>query len=122
MTPRDTAEPAKPEAQEPEHTPEPWGMETREAGIWITGPTGEHIALVVLPKRRVSAANARRIGACVNALRGLKTSDIEAGVVGELVEALKAAQHRIDPNLPYAEDIEAQLASVLARLGEGGGR
>jgi hypothetical protein len=58
----------------------------------------------------------------VNALRGLKTSDIEAGVVGELVEALKAAQHRIDPNLPYAEDIEAQLASVLARLGEGGGR
>lgn len=24
MTPRDTAEPAKPEAQEPEHTKEPW--------------------------------------------------------------------------------------------------
>jgi hypothetical protein len=97
MTPRDTAEPAKPEAQEPG----PWTYSPQkgtpghcfQAQVW--GPDGETVlALEPTSDPAVATERARRICATWNALCGLKTSDIEAGVVGDLRQALEACAEK----------------------------
>ena len=109
-------EPAKPEAQEPEHTPGRVEVLEGSAGMVYTvgspyghGPmhiadmrgwghlTGQGACRFTAEKAAaIQDANARRWAASWNALLDLKTSDVEAGVVGDLVEAAKAL-------LKYAE-------------------
>lgn len=101
-----------------QHTPEPWRIEdgcivaswstsypaTASDGREFLHPTGL-IALVYGPgaapaQPGSNLANMRRIVAAVNACRGILTEALEAGVVGELVEALRDARDVIDAVAP----------------------
>ena len=89
-----------------DHTKEPWVIRNG----CIFSDQRMH-AIVVLGTNKVDTANAKRIGACVNALAGIPNSALEEGVVREMIEMLK----RIDKSGGYVVDID-DLEQLLAKL------
>lgn len=71
----------------PNHTPEPWyeGHSSSGQGIVISENDGKSIAVTYDDK------DASRIVACVNACTGIPTEALEAGVIGEVKDALQHA-------------------------------
>lgn len=59
------------------HTPEPWLVDKDENGIYIVESDGNRAIAKVLHGRKDADAVARRIVACVNACRGVKTENLE---------------------------------------------
>jgi hypothetical protein len=129
-----------------EHTKEPWKVfeeySGHEFGLrTILGPDGEDIIEVdnngcasdPSPDYiSLGVGNAYRIVACVNALAGIPTSEIEVGIVGEMREALKFYANEGNylcgaPMTPYVDgapdptkpkyDKGLIARTILARLG-----
>lgn len=113
------------------HTPGPWQIVLYGDGdsLVICAPNADwRICFMATPGESPNAmsiirANARRIVACVNALEGISTADIEAGVVKELVEALKTKRDYISDAangaLTYEDSgdgFKAMAAEDLARI------
>lgn len=77
-----------------EHTPEPWHVDSR---IHIKSENGWRVATVNVPNGSIGSwgvspsDNARRIVACVNALAGISTEDIQALPQGELARLIQEA-------------------------------
>lgn len=79
------------------HTKEPWTVVEHswsDTSIVAGGRTVARLSIEDEANRKtqaalevVMAADARRITACVNALRGIPTAALEAGAVGALIEA-----------------------------------
>ena len=75
------------------HTPTPWRLNAGNE-IQIMGATQRTVARAECGgmsgiKLAEAEANARRIVASVNATAGISVEALEAGVIGELVEALE---------------------------------
>lgn len=87
-----TDPPSKRRPRMSKHTPEPWEIEvvegenTRCDEIWNNIVKKFICKCCSDPFDEESQANAHRIVACVNALEGFSTEDLEAGIVGEMVE------------------------------------
>lgn len=74
------------------HTQEPWMLGARyPESHWIdvVSQTDERGLPFVSCKHHDEEANARRIVASVNATAGIPVEALEAGAIGELVEALR---------------------------------
>lgn len=83
-----------------------WGNNDEYSGDFIVTQTG----LYTTPHDEEVRANADRIVACVNALKGFSTPDLEAGIVGEMVELLgriKGAKYKTFDN-----EIETLLSKI----------
>jgi len=68
------------------HTKEPWEFDG-SGGRWSL-LQGDHEADIGELGSAYSAANARRIVACVNACAGLSTEALESGALADLVKAV----------------------------------
>ena len=70
---------------ETKHTPEPWKLETLASSLRITkaefADINDDIFVLGDCHDAQRYANARRIVACVNRLKGFSTDDIESGKV-----------------------------------------
>lgn len=90
------------------HTPEPWVVDDE---IFVDGPDGKSIFGGASTQRsdEECAANADRIAACVNALKGIPTEAIEGGVIKDLLDAAEAA---------YDDYGERGVAHIWMPLGE----
>ena len=87
------------------HTLEPWSVNpNNETEVWCgsgkfdadknrLGFGFDGYFLPGLDGEAECTENAHRIVACVNALAGIPTEAIKVGVVSNVIEALKAAQH-----------------------------
>lgn len=62
--------------------------------------------------KEVALANAARIVACVNALKDFSTSDLEAGIVGEMVRIIKEVLVYHETH-DYDEEMEPELVRSL---------
>ena len=78
-----------------EHTPEPWKLNylgSCAAGVGIETEDDEVVSVTCSScqgdDERLSAANARRIVACVNACAGISTEALECRANGEVKAAL----------------------------------
>jgi len=93
-----------------DHTKEPWVIRNG----CIFSDQRMH-AIVVLGTNKVDTANAKRIGACVNALAGIPNSALEAGIIKEMVETLGKSSQALRlyrPESPTAESIDNLLAKL----------
>lgn len=99
------------------HTPEPWYYVTGKTGLHhvethIDNPHGAGVPVCSIPKSR--EADAARIVACVNALRGLDVAKVEA-----LLEAVRAwAVNCDDESMMRSMEAEQALADSI-RAGGG---
>lgn len=119
------------------HTAEPWGVHDYDdatilvRSIWtkINKPGessgygsghGLHIANLKhqgdnpCVSKEVALANAHRIVACVNALKGFSTSDLEAGVVGEMVDILTL----LDGSDSLTHNFHGRIRGILSKIKE----
>ena len=86
---------------EGKHTPEPWtvcpGDEMSSPGI--DGPNGEAVVWWTSSQHDEGIPNhadAYRIAAAVNACDGIPTKELEAGVVADMLEALRFLRDNYD--------------------------
>ena len=104
------------------HTPGPWVLHDYAGGSWRRwGVTSEHSLEAVA--RFTKKADARRAVAAVNACEGISTDALEAGVLGELVAALREVDRMVGEatNAPATADrwldrIEETAREALAKL------
>jgi hypothetical protein len=74
-----------------EHSKVPWmtGYDGH-GGMHLTAADGSHVGYLSLKGKGEQEANARRVVACVNAMEGVPTEDVEAGVPKSTVRKLAA--------------------------------
>ena len=108
------------------HTPTPWTI-NKEAnrGRSIDGGKHAEIAtcwLCVGSTGKEMEANAARIVACVNACDGISNEALDAGVIAELVQALKIARGYVKDTSngldisEYTEMAKEDLAEIDAAI------
>lgn len=102
------------------HTPEPWLFSPDGAAVF-SGSRDNPVATAAAPTALQRSADARRIAACVNALAGVPTADLEAGLVAELVGVVEAFVWGVSLEAGLRHDrawagLLANARAVLARL------
>lgn len=93
------------------HTPEPWGVYQDASGdVFVSsGETSFHIAEIGTEDEESVIADARRIVACVNACRGMKTKDLEnQAMLGETL------LDRFELMKSETEQVKRKLDELLA--------
>lgn len=86
-----------------EHTKEPWEFDGPRHSIIVW--SGPELRVCFMTSDGPCRENARRICAAVNSLSGIPTEALEAGIVGDMVEALR--------------DTTASLTAAVSLLGRG---
>jgi hypothetical protein len=88
----------------------------------LNSKTGPDVVSAPAMRQMPAEANARRLVACWNACQSIPTEALEAGVVGELVEAVRKAalwvgQYKALPaHKPAAEAMLVVLEAALAKM------
>ena len=105
------------------HTPEPWAVSPGDniSSPGIDGPNGEAVVWWTSSQHDEGIPNhadAYRIAAAVNACKGIPTEDLEAGVVADMLEALKrleASVRILPPDMDEPDSPLTQARAAIAR-------
>lgn len=90
---------------EEKHTPEPWGLRKIYDGYQITTDEGEYIEM--------SAYNARRVVACVNACAGIPLSVLEKPGY-----SVKSELDTLDDQIEKRLRVEQWLKNIMEIMGK----